>query len=804
MAWVHQNNVEPTSVADAFYRIKEFLKNQLGGVITQSGGGANGCYSSAADPLAYAIVKTGGVDGSFDAGASSQTFTGDGYVETTMDVTTSHHRHLALAEAANGGAAPLGWDLYFTGTNLNVYEGGALVGTMGAWAPGDVIRIRRTGTTITYEQNGGVIYTSLVTTSAPLLIDSCIRLYESGLSQVKLVVGGVQTAITWSHVGTAAFNDGDLVRPATLVSRGWFAMTLPGGHHITIQPTISTNLVRVKISPSAGFLGGTPDCQTTPTATDEGVYRGSGTDASPVGLIALTSALNFPQYMQFVGDPETGAFVVHGHRSTSGGTGFSLCTMAWLFDPLLPGTYPTEDPHPFIFYATGSTQDVWSYTFLGSSSTNTPQGRGPDGVIAAHAALRYGTNAGIMVPAFSMANPYSTKDIAWPIIYGRDSTTLTSGGFKGRSSIIRWIGRRGRYGDRCVINGEVFINAGDVLIPWPDTATIPTLCAAEVTPSTLTYEGYMRGLNMTQATASAQPALVDGPVAGTYARDFDGTNDVLVGPTASTSDLEIAQGLWTVEAWIRPDSIGVNAAVIALAGTAATDVLSSNFALLLRIAATGKLEAFWEYDAGLNQQMLSTGAALVAGNWYRLAIVKTATHVRFFIDGVFQDQVAWTNNTNGATAAAWSIGVGGSPTGSDWFNGAIRDIQMSRAARSDVDISDRDAEALVLGEFPRDVYTYEGWRLGKSRIIDVAMYPEGEINVGGNYTVSGTWTQFVGDGSGIPVAIFEAETHRLLATAITAVGGSYTAAVPSGVREHYAVAFQDATHRGRSSNAYPV
>ena len=46
----------------------------------------------------------------------------------------------------------------------------------------------------------------------------------------------------------------------------------------------TTNLLwRVKFSYSAGFTGGTPGATRVPSATDEGLYLGSGTDAAPTG-----------------------------------------------------------------------------------------------------------------------------------------------------------------------------------------------------------------------------------------------------------------------------------------------------------------------------------------------------------------------------------------------------------------------------------------------------------------------------------------------------------------------------------------
>lgn len=620
--------------------------------------------------------------------------------------------------------------------------------------------------------------------------------------RIKEFLKTVGWSILSSGTGTGATysSSGDLITVSNAANtRSWFrAKHDATGREMAWQYATATG-PRIKLSPSAGFVGGSPDYQTVPSATDEMVMKGSGTDASPTHSgVAITGV----PIWHCIGDAETGAWAVVGHATTGSGAG--LPTVQWFFDPLVPGTYPTEDPAPFVFQVWAAAIDLWSVSagwITNTSSDQCPGSRGPNGLVYAMPMLRYG-EASLRIPG-SLIDPYSGKNIAWPVMYGREGAALAGAGYKGRSSIFRWAGRRGLYGDRVTINGEHFLVVGDVLVPWPDATTVPTLGQSEINPATLTLYDYIRSYGVAQATVGSQPAIVDGPVVGTKARSFDG-GDFLLGPTANAVDLAMAQGQWTIEAWVKPASLAVTGGIVSLAGDASLDTLATNFQLTLQIHTTGRLRAFWERTAsGTDVDLLcTTMTALSTGTWYRVAAVKNATHVRYFVNGVFVEQVAYANNPDGGTTAAWCVGRDNGA--STYLNGLIREVQVSNIARSDAAIAARDVVLLATARLPVDVSSYVGWRLGTSDLIECATYPEGEVNIGGSYTVAGTWTGYTGDGSGIAVGIYESGTRRLIATTTTGVGGTYSVAVPSRIRSHYAEARQDGTHLGRTDDGLPV
>jgi hypothetical protein len=72
------------------------------------------------------------------------------------------------------------------------------------------------------------------------------------------------------------------------------------------------------------------------------------------------------------------------------------------------------------------------------------------------------------------------------------------------------------------------------------------------------------------------------------------------------------------------------------------------------------------------------------------------------------------------------------------------------------------------------------------------------------YTVSGTLNSWTGDGSGITVNIFRADTFEWIGQVTTAAGGTYTFTWYDNTINVFSDAFQDGTHLGRSVNGTAV
>jgi RHS repeat-associated protein len=118
-----------------------------------------------------------------NAGASStQTLAaGDGYVEVTV-AELSRSRIFGFSHTDTNQS----WDTIDYGLHcandanhtIYVYESGTQRGTFGSYASGDKLRVAMVGGVVKYSRNGTVFYTSTVTPSYPLRVDTA--LYENG------------------------------------------------------------------------------------------------------------------------------------------------------------------------------------------------------------------------------------------------------------------------------------------------------------------------------------------------------------------------------------------------------------------------------------------------------------------------------------------------------------------------------------------------------------------------------------------------------------------------------------------------
>lgn len=142
----------------------------------------------------------------WDSGASSvQTLAGDGWVE--WDVYSAAD-FITVGLSVNDTAddlASIKFGLFMNAGNINPFESGVDKGLQGTYAVGDKLRVRRVGTTITYEkQTGGVgawalMYTSLAAEAGVLRVDTTIWTAGAYFT-CKLFVAGVETAVTWQNV----------------------------------------------------------------------------------------------------------------------------------------------------------------------------------------------------------------------------------------------------------------------------------------------------------------------------------------------------------------------------------------------------------------------------------------------------------------------------------------------------------------------------------------------------------------------------------------------------------------------------
>ena len=139
-----------------------------------------------------------------NAGASStqNIAAGDGYVEVTAtETSTAQLFGFSHTDAnQNWTTIDFGIDLDLSGS-LYVFESGNNRGSFGLYAPGDKLQVAIVGGVVKYKKNGTVFYTSNVTPTYPLVVDTALHGNGSTLSNVVLNAARLQWLVP-DHLGT--------------------------------------------------------------------------------------------------------------------------------------------------------------------------------------------------------------------------------------------------------------------------------------------------------------------------------------------------------------------------------------------------------------------------------------------------------------------------------------------------------------------------------------------------------------------------------------------------------------------------
>lgn len=150
---------------------------------------------------------------------------------------------------------------------------------------------------------------------------------------------------------------------------------------------------------------------------------------------------------------------------------------------------------------------------------------------------------------------------------------------------------------------------------------------------------------------------------------FDGTGDYV--SSADSADWEFGSGDFTLEFFMRLNSTSGNATLLAKINSAATDYMSfgvvrSTTSLVFYATSTGS-----SFDI-VNGVTFATG--LTTGVWYHVAINRTGTAWRGYIDGV---GTSLATSSSAIVNSAFSLRIGG-PSDSALFNGWIDEIRLTK------------------------------------------------------------------------------------------------------------------------------
>ena len=199
---------------------------------------------------------------------------------------------------------------------------------------------------------------------------------------------------------------------------------------------INNTYWRVKYSANAGFTAGSPSATQTPSASDEEIIIGSGTDASPGFTNFLPTDGGYRWHIVAGGSPEFYNWT--GFTMT---TGTNNAGKIIFQDSLATGSFSTLDPDPCVVGATYSTvvgEFINNYS-IGSNVKPAYGWLGATNNTNNFVAMSLTTFGGISISnaAGYGVSPFSNKDIAMPLYWGRNAAQTTPIGLKGLSSLFK-------------------------------------------------------------------------------------------------------------------------------------------------------------------------------------------------------------------------------------------------------------------------------------------------------------------------------------------------------------------------------
>ncbi len=288
-------------------------------------------------------------------------------------------------------------------------------------------------------------------TSGTFLTHVAITDHGDGIFREKEFLKTAGWTVLASGDGLAAFSSsGDIITSGGSGAGGmfnvlaWFRIQAPDlVHEWTIQLISTVNTVtsfRFKYGLTP-FTGGAASSTQTPTATDEVVFAGAGTDAAPTGERCFGNMA------------QAGAKTLYGGADQSAPYGFFFAVTlgaanepgihGFLWEPMQDA--PMEDADPYVLYlyreAVASSNDAWNlieYRNISDAETEQPQCwlDYPAGAFQNIGGVEYDNENTLILPGDVNVNPHSAESDLVPIFYHRFNTLPDPDGPKGVGSLI--------------------------------------------------------------------------------------------------------------------------------------------------------------------------------------------------------------------------------------------------------------------------------------------------------------------------------------------------------------------------------
>ena len=243
----------------------------------------------------------------------------------------------------------------------------------------------------------------------------------------------------------------------------------------TVAHTTNNSSQRWKYSRNAGFTGGSPSATQVPSAADEVVIAGGGTDAAPTGdtlWVQRGSPASVTTRFAGVADTyEPHGFAAWCYQDESGGELNTTSKPRIIFDPLISTrkSGATLDTDPYAIHVNGAvtTQTLWDRADVSEAGASRAFSSTAAAAYSQVNAFYFAGSSSNNAPTNMPADLWSTNYSLLPVLYG-DATV----GVKGVSSMLLWVGQtRPSVTNRDVlftVNGETkgYWYHGDLAVPW--------------------------------------------------------------------------------------------------------------------------------------------------------------------------------------------------------------------------------------------------------------------------------------------------------------------------------------------------
>jgi hypothetical protein len=193
------------------------------------------------------LTETGDIAGWGAGAVSTQSLSGNGYVEFSTDEANTN-KACGLSYASNSqNYTEIDYAILLGGTGLvRVYENGALIGIFGSYAAGDRFRVAVEGGVVNYYQNEELLYTSTITPTYPLLVDSSLSTLGATITNATLIVTPPYLPLAdvlWTYPVGVTVNGNSLTETAN--AAGWGAgavstQSLSGDGYVEFSPGETT------------------------------------------------------------------------------------------------------------------------------------------------------------------------------------------------------------------------------------------------------------------------------------------------------------------------------------------------------------------------------------------------------------------------------------------------------------------------------------------------------------------------------------------------------------------------------------